>query len=199
MATRLGSTSSLGSIILGIALAGCASVNVQSKKSPDFNRKLDRTLVVFTAFDMFSKSYRQILRDRTLVEFEKRGVTVRFAATPDRLELEDGPSFDAQAKEFNASSALIVRAVGGVVDGAGQILTGDLDAQLYDLASRKRVWRAKIQYSAGGSLNTDQFRVDKLVTGIMSALSADGLLLANVASSSTVEPPQGAAHQPDGT
>jgi len=163
---------------LALVLAGCARVNVESKKRADYDRKLDRTLVVFTAFDRFSKDYRQLLHDRARDEFAKRGVTIQFATTPDGLGLEDDPSFDAQAKEFNASTVLIVRPVSGTVDAIGAVLAADLDAQLYDVASRKRVWRAKIRYTAGGSLNSDGDRVDKLVNGITSALTSDGLLLA---------------------
>jgi hypothetical protein len=40
MVNRLGSISSLGSIVLGLALAACAGVNVESKKTPDFDQTL---------------------------------------------------------------------------------------------------------------------------------------------------------------
>lgn len=183
---------------LALAVAGCARVNVESKKRADYDKKLDRTLMVFNSFDRFSKDYRQLLHDRTKAEFGKRGVIVEFGTASEGLALDDDRSFEAQAKEFNASSVLIVHPVGGTVDAVGSILAANLDAQLYDLASRKRVWRAKIGYTAGGSLNSDSDRVDKLVNGITSALTSDGLLVALEPPGAT-QPPLTAASAADGS
>lgn len=165
----------LGSVVVLLAVTGCARVSVETKKSQDYDKKLDRVLVVFSELDRFGAEYRKLLRDRTVAEFEKRGVAARVGSGPDRLALDDGPSIDAQAKGFNASTALVVKAMGGTVDTTGRVLNADMDAQLFELASRKRIWRGKIAYSTGGSLSSDADRVEKLVVGIVDALDKDGL------------------------
>ena len=174
MAIRLGSEV-LRWVVALLVVTGCARVSVESKKSQDYDKKLDCVLVVFTELDRFSAGFQKLLRERTVAEFEKHGVTASFGSGPDRLALDDGPSIDAQAKESHASSALLVRAVGGTVDTTGHVLNADMDAQLFDVASRKRVWRGKIGLNTGGSLNTDSDRVEKLVVGIVDALAKDGL------------------------
>ena len=166
-------------IVLLLSTLACARVNVESNKRQDYDKKLERTLVAFTGMERFGDDYHRMLRERTIAEFAKRGVTAVFVKVPDRLALDEGPSFDAQAKEVDASTALIVYRVAGTIDSlTGQILSAQFDADLFDIATRKRVWRAAIGYSPGGGFTTDSDRVDKLVSGIADALTADGLLAA---------------------
>lgn len=174
MAIRVGAKV-LGWGVALLAVTGCARVSVETRKSQDYDKKLDRLLVVYSELDRFSAEYRKLLRDRTVVEFEKHGVAASVGSAADRLALDEGPSIEAQAKGFNASTALLVKALGGTVDTTGRVLNADMDAQLFDVASRKRIWRGKIAYSTGGSLNTDADRAGKLVVGIVDALDKDGL------------------------
>jgi hypothetical protein len=187
MTARLRSMS-LAEIVVLLCAFACARVKVESNKRQDYDKKLERTLIAFTNMDRFGSGYRQMLRDRTLAEFDKRGVAAAFATTPDRLALENAPSFDDQARAFNASTALIVQRVAGTIEmNTGQILNAEFDAQLIDLATHKRVWRATIRYGSGGSLTGDSERVDKLVSGLANALANDGLL------ASAPAPPTGVA------
>jgi hypothetical protein len=166
-------------ILVLVSTFACARVNVQSQKRQDYDKKLDRTLIAFTGMEKFGRDYQKMLRERIIAEFGKRGVVAVFATTPDRLALDEAPSFDAQAKQSSASTALIVYRTGGTVDAlSGQILNAQFDAQLFDLAAHKRVWRASIGYGAGGGFSNDSDRVDKLVGGIANALASDGLLAA---------------------
>jgi len=177
MTIRVGSlpAAPIAVLLLGCA---CARVNVETSKRRGYEKKLDRTIVAFIGMERFGDSYQQMLHERTIAEFAKRGVAVAFA-TFDRLSLDETPSFDAQAKEFRASTALIVYRTEGTIDSlSGQIVNAEFDAQLFDLALQKRVWRAAIRYGSGGGFTTDSQRVDKLVGGIADALAADGLLAA---------------------
>ncbi|HET7787022.1 MAG TPA: hypothetical protein VFL36_13710 [Myxococcales bacterium] len=196
MTVRLRSMS-LAEVVVLICASACAQVKVQSNKRQDYDKKLERTLVAFTNMERFGSDYRRMLRDRTIAEFEKRGVAAAFAATPDRLALENSPSFDDQARAFNASTALIVQRIAGTVErNTGQILDADFDAQLIDLATRKRVWRATIRYASGGSLVGDSERVEKLVGGLANALANDGLLASAPAPSTAVAAAPGPSQAP---
>jgi hypothetical protein len=176
MTVRL-SSMSLAEVAALLCALSCARVNVESNKRQDYDKKLERTLIAFTNMERFGNDYRLMLRNRTIAELDKRGVAAAFATTPDRLALENVPSFDEQARAFNASTALIVQRVAGTVEAnTGQILNAEFDAQLIDLATHKRVWRAAIRYGSGGSLASDSERVEKLVSGLTSALANDGLL-----------------------
>jgi len=162
----------------------CAHVKVESTKRQDYDKKLDRTLIVFTNLEKFGKDYREMLRERSVAELARRGVAASFATSDGALSLDDGPSYDDQARKFGATTALVVQRVAGTIEmNTGQLLNAEFDAQLFDYASRKRVWRARIRYASGGSLASDSDRVDKMVSAIADALTKDGLLAAAPATS----------------
>ena len=156
----------------------CARVNVQSQKRQDYENKLERTLIVFTNLEKYGGEYRQMLRDRTIFELARRGVAATFAISEGALSLDDAPSYDDQARKFGATTALVVQRVAGTVEmNTGQLINAEFDAQLFDYQTRKRVWRARLRYSAGGFTNNSD-RVDKMVSAITEALTKDGLLAA---------------------
>jgi hypothetical protein len=161
---------------LALGGSGCAgSATVKSNKSAQYTKKVDRTLIVFP-LDEHMKRYEGLLHEHMVAESQKRGVAAAFAKTTGLLSLEDAPPIDAQAKEFNASSALFIRRAGGVVNAYGGLVTARFDAQLFDLASKARIWRAAISYSPGGSLAGDSQRVDPLIDELVKALAKDDLL-----------------------
>lgn len=161
------------------SVLACARVKVESNKRQDYDKKLDRTLIVFTNLEKFGKDYREMLRDRSVAELGRRGVAASFATSDGALALDDGPSYDEQARKFGATTALVVQRVAGTVEmNTGQLLNAEFDAQLFDYESHKRVWRARIRYASGGSLVSDSERVDKMVSAIADALTKDGLLAA---------------------
>ncbi|MFL5310259.1 MAG: hypothetical protein ACJ79H_07395 [Myxococcales bacterium] len=161
--------------LLALALCGCASAEIKSNKSPGYSKKLDRLLIVFPV-SKYMQEYEPLLKERMVAELQKRGVAAVFAKMAESLALEDAPSVDAQAKDFNASNALLIRSTVGVITDSDRLLGQDFDAQLFDLASKTRVWRAEIRYNAGGSLNSTSARVDTLIGELVKTLSNDGLL-----------------------
>ena len=93
-----------------------------------------------------------------------------------RRRYAEASPIDKQAKDFNASTTLFIRRAGGVVNASGSIVSARFDAQIFDLASKIRIWRASIAYNAGGGLNTDSARVDALIGELVKALVSDGLI-----------------------
>ncbi|HEY6909030.1 MAG TPA: hypothetical protein VI356_06655, partial [Myxococcales bacterium] len=87
MAIRVGARV-LGWGVALLAVTGCARVSVETRKSQDYDKKLDRLLVVYSELDRFSAEYRKLLRDRTVVEFEKHGVAASVGSAADRLALD---------------------------------------------------------------------------------------------------------------
>jgi hypothetical protein len=175
MTDRTTALSALAAAALAAGALGCARADVKSNKSADYTRKLDRTLIVFP-LDEHMQGYETLLQERMVAELQKRGVAASFAKIAGQLALKDAPPLDVQAKEFNASSTLFIRRTGGVVNAYGGLLNARFDAQLFDLASKARVWRAAISYSPGGSLAGNEQRVDALVGELVKALANDGLL-----------------------
>jgi hypothetical protein len=170
---RIGSA--FAAAVLAATGVGCASASVKSNKSAEYGKKLDRTLIVFP-MDEKMAVYQQMVQERLVVELQKRGVASTFARLTGSLDLVDASPIDKQAKEFKASTAMVIRRASGVVNSSGSIVSARFDAQIFDLDSKKRVWRASIDYSAGGGLNTDSARVDALVGELVKALANDGLI-----------------------
>jgi hypothetical protein len=165
----------LGAAIFAASALGCASASVKSNKSSEYTKKLERTLIVFP-LDERMQPYEQPFHDRMTAELQKRGVASTFAKIGGQLDLTDATPLDKQAADFNASTTLIIRRAGGVVNSSGDILSARFDAQIFDLATKARVWRASIDYNAGGSLNSTSQRVEALVGELLKALANDGLL-----------------------
>jgi hypothetical protein len=170
---RIGSA--LAAAVLAATGVGCASASAKSNKSAEYGKKLDRTLIVFP-MDEKLKVYEQMFHERLIDELQKRGVASTFAKLTGSLDLDEASPIDKQAKDFNASTALFIRRASGVVNSSGAIVSARFDAQIFELDSKKRVWRASIDYRAGGSLNTESARVDALVGELVKALANDGLL-----------------------
>src|SRR5438067_6080460 len=118
-------------VVLASAL-GCASASVKSNKKAEYTRKLERTLLVFRV-DERMQAFEPLLKERLLAELQKRGVASALAKTGGRLALEDSPPIDKQAKEFNASTVLVILPAGGTVNQYGGIVNARFDAQIFDL------------------------------------------------------------------
>ena len=170
---RIGSA--LAAAVLAATEVGCASASVKSNKSTEYSKKLERTLIVFP-MDEKMQVYQQMVQERLSGELQKRGVASTFARLTGNLDLVEASPIDKQAKDFNASTALLIRRASGVVNTSGSILSARFDAQIFDIDSKKTVWRASIHYNAGGSLNTDSARVDAIVGELVKALANDRLL-----------------------
>ena len=165
----------MAAALLAASAIGCASASATSNKSTEYTKKLERTLIVFP-MDAKLKPYEQLFHQRLVEELQKRGVTSTFAKLAGDLDLEETSPLEKQAKDFDASTTMVIRRASGVVNSSGAIMSARFDAQVFDLASKKRVWRASIEYKAGGSLNSDQARVDALVGELVNALANDGLI-----------------------
>lgn len=166
----------LAAAVLAAGALGCARASVKSNKSTEYTKKLDRTLIVFP-LDERMKEYEQLLHERMIAELQKRGVTSAFAKLTGGLDLKEATPIDKQATDFDASTTLFIRRASGTVNSGGRLVNARFDAQLFDLASKDRVWRASIHYNLGDSLLTsDSQRVDALVGELVKALANDGLL-----------------------
>ena len=165
----------LAAAVLAASGLGCTSASVKSNKSAEYTKKLERTLIVFP-LDERLKHYEPLLQERLVGELQKRGVASTFAKLTGNLDLAEASPIDKQAKDFNASTTLFIRRAGGVVNASGSIVSARFDAQIFDLASKIRIWRASIAYNAGGGLNTDSARVDALIGELVKALVSDGLI-----------------------
>src|SRR5207248_1457759 len=104
MTIRVGSlpAAPIAVLLLGCA---CARVNVETSKRRGYEKKLDRTIVAFIGMERFGDSYQQMLHERTIAEFAKRGVAVAFA-TLDRPSLGETRSFAGHALAVTAAAAL---------------------------------------------------------------------------------------------
>ncbi|HYV67363.1 MAG TPA: hypothetical protein VE964_14060 [Myxococcales bacterium] len=171
--TKIGSA--LAATVLAVTGFGCASANVKSNKSAEYSKKLERTMIVFP-MDAEMSVYRQMLHEKLVGELQKRGVTSTFATLTGALDLKDATPIEQQAKDFKASTALFIKLTSGVVDQTGSIKNAHFDAQIFDLESKKRVWRASINYTAGGGFDTRSMKMDKLVGELVKALVNDGLV-----------------------
>jgi hypothetical protein len=175
MAGRTAILPALAAAVLAAGPLGCASANVKTNKDETYTKKLDRMLIVFP-LDEYMQAYETLLQERMIAELQKRGVASSFAKVSGQLALENAPPLEAQAQEFNASSFLFIRRAGGVVNQYGGLVNARFDAQLFDRASKARVWRAAISYNPGGMFAGDSQRVDALVGELVKALANDGLL-----------------------
>src|SRR5205814_490520 len=165
--------------LAGLALlvsAGCAGkANVQTRKRADFDKKLDRVLIVF-APERLGDDFVVAFRPRFAKQLQSRGVESQYAIVEGELTLETAPSLSEQAKEFQATSILSLLAAGGTLNSNGSVATARLNGKLMDLGLRKLVWRADIEYTPGGTLVSVEERADVLVRAILDALVADGLI-----------------------
>jgi len=156
--------------------AGCAGkANVQTRKRADFDKKLDRVLIVF-APERLGDDFVVAFRPRFAKQLQSRGVESQYAIVEGELTLETAPSLSEQAKEFQATSILSLLAAGGTLNSNGSVATARLNGKLMDLGLRKLVWRADIEYTPGGTLVSVEERADVLVRAILDALVADGLI-----------------------
>jgi hypothetical protein len=159
-----------------IVCAGCSGkANVQTHKRADFDKKLDRVLIVF-APERLGNDFVLAFKPRFAKELRARGVESQYAVVEGELSLEMAPSLSSQAQDFQATSILSLLAAGGTLNSYGSVVTAKLNGKLIDLGLGKLVWRADIEYSPGGSLVPIEQRADVLVRAILDALVADGLI-----------------------
>ncbi len=177
MTTQRLSAGVLGSLLV-LASAGCAgTARVESRKSADYAKKLERVLIA-VRFERLGQDFEKAFKTRFVEVLKKCGTEGRFAITESDLALEPAPSLEKQAKDFQASCVLILNRAGGVVSSYGGLVRADFDGQLFDLALKKRVWRAQINYTPGGSALPVNSRADVLIDEIIKAMAADGLVKA---------------------
>jgi len=156
--------------------AGCAGkANVQTSKRAEFDKKLDRVLIVF-APERLGNDFVAAFKLRFAKGLQARGVESQYAIVEAELALDPAPSLSRQAKEFQATSILSLLAAGGTVDSYGSVVNARLNGKLKDLGQSKLVWRADIEYVPGGTLVSVEQRADVLVRAILDALVADGLI-----------------------
>jgi len=162
--------------VLVFASVGCAGrAHIESRKRADFDKKLDRVLIVFD-HDRLGRSFMEAFKKRFAAELRSRGVESRYAITSGALDVESAPSLEKQAKDFRASSILALAPAGGTVNQYGALRDAKLDGKILDVAMGKLVWRAQISYTPGDPMFPAEQRAYVLIYEILTALVADGLV-----------------------
>ena len=164
-------------ILAATILGGCAgSASIKTIKSSEYTDRLKKVLVVHPLKERMGPEYAGVFEKRLVEEFAKRQIDVNFAIVPGRLDLDEVPSFEKQAVSYGASSLFIMRSAGGLRTEYGHLIRADFDASIFDLASKKRVWRADIRYQVGGTAVPVAERVEVLLGEILKGLASDGMI-----------------------
>jgi hypothetical protein len=172
--SHLPARAALSAIVLLALLAGagCTRAIVNTRKAPDYDKKLDRVLVA-CPLDHLGKSFAEAFRTRFVEELKKRGTAARFAVLEGALALEKAPTLEQQAKDFQATTALLMHRAGGTVNQYGGVIWANFDSELIDLGLKKRVWRAQVKFHPAMGV---EFDAQTLVNEIVRALVADQLI-----------------------
>ena len=185
-------------VIATFTVTACGgSVAVNSNKAPDYTKRLDRVLIA-CPLDHLPNRIAEGFRTQLVAELKKRGTEARFAVLESALAIEKPPSLEQQAKDFNATTALIMRNAGGVVDSYGNLLQAKFDGEIWDLPLNKRIWRAQITFRLSGALTAD----DRLSKELLRTLVKDGLVEGPMPGETTAaEAPSGeqGPYRPPGT
>jgi hypothetical protein len=162
---------------------GCAStaVTMQTNKDPGPMHAVKRLFVVINLGPLenqtsFNRGAAEI-SSASLAEglrgcFSTNGVQLEIKVV-NPLELEK-PDYAAQAREFFADAALLIRLDHYVVDQFGNYPMLYYDAALSNEVTHKLVWRALIKNS--GNPGTMKERNQRMAESIVAKLRADGFL-----------------------
>lgn len=165
-------------IIVSTALAGCARTTIQSKKNEAYKEKLVKTAIISSVQqhvkDDLGSGFAQAFEEKLSAGLTARGVKVLVIAI-DELGL-DASVYDKKLAEFAPSTVLVVRPVGSLREGYGQVRAVRFDVSVGPRSkSAARVWRASVELRVGDFTNVEM-KAKTLAEDIIAKLIEDELL-----------------------
>lgn len=159
-------------VVVGALLNGCAPVSrVQSNRAYDY-RDEPRRLFVIANMGIGAPAGVYLGFERGMREFAARCVKDIDFSRVDALEL-DSAVHDRRLREFDPDTHLILRFIGGAKYHS-QIVELRYDAQLVDMSSKKRVWRAAMSIRSG--LNSNEVVGEQMANDLVERMRADSIV-----------------------
>lgn len=166
--------------LAGLALAaagGCTTeIGVKSNVDQSYGRKLNRVLIVTSMTVMGQETYlkQEEVNDSLRNRFQAAGITVDAVNSTGDI---------AGATASLRPTQIMLLAVTSILkSGLGSVRSFEMSSEITDVASKKRVWRAKIDFPESQTTGTrflaaaSKEAADKLATLLIAKLRTDGLV-----------------------
>lgn len=163
-----------------ISLAGCAVANIQSARSPDYNKTPQRLFIVAD----FGETFQNKIVPHLLIDDDRGTIQQKFTSTlkscgvETNMEIVESLAFhltlDKKIKEFSPDSILYIQWKSGLKHG-GSVINPNYHVDLKDLPSNVIVWDENIQLESAFD-NTGAF-----AQSIINRMAEDRVLPASCA------------------
>lgn len=162
---------------LALAVGGCTTeIGVQSNVDKSYGRKLDRVLIVTSMSIRGQETYLKQgeVNDSLKNRFQAAGITVDAVNST-------GDIAGATAS-LRPTQVMILAVTSILTSGLGSVRSFELSSEITDVATKKRVWRAKIDFAESQTTGTrflaaaSKEAADKLATLLIAKLRTDGLV-----------------------
>lgn len=167
---------------LAFVTSGCVTAKIESQRDGAFNKEITR-VYVYSSLRMDDQDLAEAFSRAIESELGLQGIAaVAQVKDPLALDEEDIVTDDVATfaptviLELTQTEASAVRTSQGPGMGFTQSDKAVYDASLYDLETRKRVWRAQVSTSRDAFMTTQDAAADKLAKKIVAQLVEDGLI-----------------------
>jgi hypothetical protein len=181
---RLLVVGAIGAILAGGLLSACASTSSQTNRDLGYSGHPTRIFIV-SNLGKLGDSFSDELQKRMVAGIESCGGQAAFDRVSE-TEL-DQTARNNQIKDFKADAVLSMQLTSWeTMDG--QITSANIDSKLWDVTTKKAVWRANSKMHMG-ELTPASTKADSLYKELVPKLRADGMI-PSCASSAALLPRQ---------
>ncbi|HMK51194.1 MAG TPA: hypothetical protein VK551_01720 [Thermodesulfobacteriota bacterium] len=137
----------------------CAHVSIKFVRDPSFSNPMNRLFIILNhgQIDNTDSSYTPYLINALKDEFSKEGVEITIRVVK-ALALNDS-IYKSEIVSYEPDGVMALTATGGTVTSYGSVMEIVYDVSLFDLSSKKRIWRAQIKASGGALVREKRMKL----------------------------------------